>query len=165
MNIELREAQDEEKAVVTSLFNYYCYELSDVIDCKLDENGSYFNDPSLIDPYWNKADHIPYLIEVGNEIAGFVFVRNLPQEKNTKDIDQFYVLKKFKGLGVGSSAFKSCIEQHPGKWVVRVLEENEDALKFWSKTINACTSGKYEQQIELDRGLEMHFFRFNVCGQ
>lgn len=164
MKITLRKAEKAESAVVISLFNYYMYEFSDILGSKLLKNGSYLKNTDLIDPYWIKSDHLPYFIEVDGEIAGFVFVRKFPAEQDFFDIDQFFILKRYSRLGIGRSAFKLCIELHPGNWIVRVLKENERGLRFWENVISSTTQGKFKHAFELDLGVEMHFFRFNVSS-
>lgn len=162
MKVSIRQATEEEKPIVVSLFNYYMYEFSRILESKLLSDGSYLKNTDLIDLYWQKDNHLPYFIEVDDEIAGFVFVRYYPEEVSVYDIDQFFVLKRYARRGVGQSAFKLCLELHPGDWLVRVLKQNDRGFKFWQNTISTVTDKNYSLKFELDLGVEMHFFRFRV---
>ena len=62
------------------------------------------------------------------EIAGFSLLRRYPLDKSSFDIGQFFVLSKFKNKGVGRKAFELSVSGFPGKWVVRVLQENVPSL-------------------------------------
>ena len=162
MTVQLRKVQEEEKPVLISLFNYYMYEFSDLTKSKLQANGSYLKDTELIDRYWIKANHYPYFIVADGDLAGFVFIRQYPSEDCVFDIDQFFVLKRFARLGIGSIAFKISLKLYPGNWVVRVMKENERGLLFWKSAIGAETKGDFRHSFELDEGVEMHFFRFRI---
>ena len=164
MEILLRKIQEEEKPVLISLFSYYMYEFSDLTKSKLQPNGSYLKNTEFIDRYWLKSNHYAYFIVADGEIAGFVFIRHYPSENDVFDIDQFFVLKRFTRLGIGSIAFKKSLELYPGNWIIRVMKENERGLLFWNSVVDAVTSGNFRHALELDEGVEMHFFRFSICG-
>ena len=161
MDVTIERALINEKEVVVSLFNYYLYEFSDLTGSLLNENGTYLRNTSLIDPYWAEPNHLPYFIKVNGEIAGFIFVRYFPDEEELLDIDQFFILRKFKRLGVGSKAFKLCLAAHNGNWLVRVLKENQSGLSFWQNVIGSVTNNNFKHAFEFDQGTEMHFFRFS----
>lgn len=162
MIVTLRPAPFAEKSIVISLFNYYLYEFSDILSRNLPEHGSYLNNTDLIDPYWSIPDHTPYFIEADGNIAGFVFVRHYPTETSVYDIDQFFILKRYARLGVGSRAFQLCVDLHPGNWLIRVLPQNHRGLAFWQKAVAAVSQGQFTQGYELDLGVEMHFLRFTT---
>ncbi len=164
MEILLRIIEKDEKPVLASLFNYYMYEFSDLTRSKLQPDGSYIRNTELIDRYWQKENHYPYFILADEEIAGFVFIRHYPSEDGVFDIDQFFVLKRFARMGIGSAAFKRSLELFPGKWIVRVMKENERGFLFWNSAVGAVTGGNFRHSFELDDGVEMHFFRFSVRG-
>lgn len=161
MEVTIEKALLKEKEIVISLFNYYLYEFSDLMGSELNENGTYLRNTSLIAPYWEKPNHIPYFIKVNGEIAGFIFVRYFPDEEKLLDIDQFFILRKFKRRGVGSKAFELCLKAHNGNWLVRVLKENESGLSFWQSVIGSVTKNNFKHAFEFDRETEMHFFRFS----
>ena len=164
MEILLRKIQEGEKPVLISLFNYYMYEFSDLTKSKLQANGSYLKNTEMIDRFWLKANHYPYFIIVDGEVAGFVFIRLYPSEDRVFDIDQFFILKRFSRLGVGSIAFRKSLELYPGNWIVRVMKENERGLLFWKSAVGAATGGTFRHGFELDEGVEMHFFRFSISS-
>ncbi len=64
---------------------------------------------------WQQEDHSPYFIHVDGELADFVLVRKYSPECIIYDIEQFFVLPKFKGIGVGKQALKLVIAQFEGQ--------------------------------------------------
>ena len=162
MHVELATVSNEDRGIINNLFLYYVYELSSVMELSISSNGLYKTDISLLDVYWENNDHHPFLIMCDGEIAGFSLLRCYPLDKSLYDIGQFFVLRKFKNKGVGRKAFELSVSKFPGKWITRVLKENEHALKFWVTIIGEFTNDRYVKKIEIDGDLPMHFIRFEV---
>ena len=127
------------------------------------DDGSYTFKSSLLDPHWCRNDHWPYLIYLGDELAGFCLVRRYPYAPERYDIDQFFILRKFKGMGVGRDAFRLAVSSRPGSWQVRVLLENIPALKFWRSVIGDLTLGNFKEGILPDNDLDMVFLTFEAA--
>lgn len=163
MNIELRRIKDNEKEIVYNLFNYYLYDMSEYTGWGIDSFGKIDFDISILDSYWKEDDHYPYFIICDSEIAGFSLLRKDPSDKSFYDIGQFFVLRKFKGKGVGRKAFELSVSKYPGKWLTRVLTENKGAMYFWLKVISQITSGNYSVRERLYKGnILMNFIEYKV---
>lgn len=52
------------------------------------------------------------------------------------------------------------MNRHIGKWQIRVLKENEAALKFWLSAVSDIVGCDYDSCLDIDVDLEMHFIRF-----
>ncbi|WP_062260286.1 GNAT family N-acetyltransferase [Endozoicomonas arenosclerae] len=156
--VELIAAGAPERVIIQNLFHYYVYEMSDFLERSPNPEGIFSYNPESLTPYWEKEDHHPYLIHCDGEVAGFVLIRKYPADQSRYDVDQFFVLKKFKGLGVGRQAFKAAIELYPGKWQVRVLQENTGGLAFWGSVVADVSGGDFVRSVALDGDLAMWFF-------
>ncbi|WP_237475579.1 GNAT family N-acetyltransferase [Vibrio tetraodonis] len=161
-NINLRQIIYSQKGVLENLFSYYVYDMSEFLGLSITDNGLFTFDKNSLTPYWHQNDHKPYFIYVENEIAGFVLLRRYPECKSIWDIEQYFVLKKFKGQGVGKRAFQQLTEKYPGQWQVRILKENKVAMKFWLATIESIVKTDYLSELAIDVDLEMHFIRFRI---
>ena len=162
MAIELVSVKDDRRTVVENLFHYYMYDMSEIMGWKINPEGRYDVNLSLLDEYFDSPDNHPYLILCDDEIAGFSLLRRYPSEMSVHDIGQFFVLRKFKGKGVGRQAFRLSTSLFPGKWLTRVLDENKSALIFWVKVIDEITNGSYSLATEIDVDLPMNFIRYEV---
>ncbi|MDO6704987.1 GNAT family N-acetyltransferase [Photobacterium sp. 1_MG-2023] len=160
MEISLNQISGSERPVLENLFSFYMYELSAFIPLKLNAHGHYVANPKHLDPYWQVPDHTPYWIVCDGELAGFALVRKYPDHPAVYDMDQFFILRKFHGKGIGMRAFQALISRHPGQWQIRVLQENHAALSFWRKTVTRLVGQSFSLRLETDVDLEMHFFRF-----
>ncbi|ANW26825.1 acetyltransferase [Vibrio coralliilyticus] len=162
MNVTLERIKQSERSTLENLFSYYVYDMSEFMGWTVPSHGKFtFNQQSL-NPYWQRDDHTPYFIYVGDELAGFALIRAYPENKEILDIEQFFVLRKFKGQGVGKRAFVNLSEKHKGNWQIRVLRQNKVALSFWKSAVERVVGEEYTCSLDLDIDLEMHFLRFEV---
>ena len=107
-----------------------------------------------------------YVIRVDDEVAGFVLVRPYPGEPKRMEIGDFFVARKFKGRGVGKVSAFQAFDAHPGKWTIRVLDENRGARVFWGKILEEYTQGSCaltaEKFSDPHSGTwDMQFYRFD----
>ena len=56
---------------------------------------------------------------------------------------EFFVLRKYRGRGVGASVATQLFDRFPGKWEVRELAQNVAALAFWRAVIARYTDGRF----------------------
>jgi predicted acetyltransferase len=97
--------------------------------------------------YWTNAEHIPYFIIAGGEIAGFILLDKyfwvLPREKNNYGVAEIYVKPDFRLKGIASGAMFRIFELYPGNWEIRPLDCSTDAQAFWECTLDKYTRGNY----------------------
>lgn len=162
MEVSIREIGEGERFVIENLFTYYIYDLSEFVEIGPNEKGQFTFKSSSLDLYWQREDHIPYFVYIGAALAGFVLVRMYPDNEDVYDIEQFFILRKHKGKGVGKRAFKKTIELHKGLWQIRVLIENTGALGFWKSVVSSIVGCEFDLTREKDADLIMYFLRFEV---
>lgn len=82
---------------------------------------------------------------INSEVAGFAIV----QELNTGayDMEQFFVLRKFRRKGVGRSAAKRLFDEFSGQWTVEQIATNKAAQIFWRGVISDYTNGNFQDTI------------------
>lgn len=165
MKIELVRAESSE--IIRNMFQYYIYDMSEYTKFCPNEDGTYTVDESIIhlNDYWTNSNHHPYLIMVDYEIAGFSLIRAFPFAPEYYDIGQFFILRKYKGMGLGRKAFELSVKRHPGKWITRVLPDNQGAYSFWMKVITDFAIEPPEIRKESYVDKEMLYFYYEVKGE
>ncbi len=164
MVVRLIQIKREERKILENLFFYYIYDMSEYMKWNPDHEGKFSYDPSSFDLYWQQKYHIPYFIYVDAELAGFVLVRRYPSDLSTYDVAQFFVLRKFKGQGVGKKALAQVVKAFPGKWQIRILLENSGALCFWKSAVSNIVGENYRVSKASDVDLVMFFIHFKTAG-
>ena len=87
------------------------------------------------------------MIEVDGWLAGFVLVNDYP-EASDREMDyslaEFFVIHKYRHLGVGKQAFCMTLGKHRGRWQLKRHPKNIAAARFWEDTISEYTNGEFE---------------------
>jgi predicted acetyltransferase len=140
MEVQVKSAEKSDYAIIKNLVPYYIYDMSEYMKWDCNKEGRWDGCDDLPD-YWEKADHYPYLILADGSMAGFALLRPFPDEPDRTEIAEIFVARQFKGQGIGRETACHLFDAFPGKWLVRVLEENIGARRFWDKIIREYTSG------------------------
>ncbi len=162
MDVFLSKISQASRGVLENLFTYYVYDLSEFMKWDPNFRGEYTFNTASLDPYFVDSQYVPYFIQVDSKLAGFVLVRPYPTNPRTLDVEQFFVLRKYKGQGVGKLAVQELLARHRGNWQIRIMKENTAGLKFWASAISSVVGSSYQVAEELDIDLEMVFLRFDV---
>ncbi|MCP1156813.1 GNAT family N-acetyltransferase [Bacillus infantis] len=154
MNVTLLLCPYEDKAVLSNLIQLYRYDSSEFDGHVLSQHGLYSY--KYLDHQWTEEYRRPFIVKVDGEIAGFVLVildvprefTKLSNEKKTNVISDFFIMRKFRGRGIGRHVAFSIFEQFKGVWEVRQTSENKPAYAFWKKVIAEFTiDSSYQEEI------------------
>lgn len=145
-NIKLTPATLNEHPILQNMGRFYVYDMSEYVGheagWEIPQDGLY----ECIDfkKYWSTPNAFPFLIRYKNELAGFVIV---DKKGSDAEIDynmaQFFILRKFKGKGLGSYVAHQCFDTFRGKWEVMVIPGNEGAYRFWRSTIQRYCENQF----------------------
>jgi predicted acetyltransferase len=84
------------------------------------------------------------------------------REGSDYSIAEFFVMKRFRRMGVGRSAAFHIFSQFRGSWEVGQLPGNSSATFFWQNVISAYTDGDFQEIIKADGG-PLLIFNNVVC--
>ena len=153
----LRIATVDDRPTVGNLLQLYLHDMSAFVPTSISPDGR-FAYPYL-DRYWSEEGEaegrVPFIFTVNGELAGFA-LRNshsrLGQPPPVSSIAEFFVLRTWRGQGIGRAATFALFEQFPGRWEVAQLRANEPAHRFWRRAIDAYTNGRFlEEDINTER--------------
>ena len=145
ISIILVTKEEKEKEILRNLHEKYCYEFSQYNN-KLDVNelGLYGYDD--LDNCWTEENLFPYFMKIENKLAGFMIVNDSPINglETEWTMADFFVMYKYRKMGIGTFAVRNVFEKHKGKWGLMYHPHNIVSKKFWNKVVNEYTKGKYE---------------------
>ena len=118
-----------DKEVVRHLLELYVYDFTEFTGEDVDERGLFGY--RHLDDYWSEPDRHPFLIHTDRHLAGVALVRS----GDPHDMAEFFVMRKYRGRGVGMIAARSLFAKFPGEWQVRQLHANAAATAFWRNAI------------------------------
>lgn len=101
-----------------------------------------------LDQYWTDPDRHPFLILADDRIAGFALVRELVETSLPRrhSMAEFFVLRAYRGHGVGSTAARQTILAMPGLWVIGQALMNYPAQRFWRRVVGELVSARYTER-------------------
>jgi len=144
MKVELSLASSADIPTLENLMQLYLYDFSEFDCADVDGQGRY---SEYLDLYWTKPERHPFLIWVNGWLAGFVLVHQTTEQDGGSyyEIDEFFVLRKYRRQGVGRLAARAAFDRFPGRWKVAQEKANIPAQEFWRKIIAEYTNGVYEE--------------------
>ncbi|MEL6840703.1 MAG: GNAT family N-acetyltransferase [Pseudomonadota bacterium] len=93
---------------------------------------------------WTDPDRHPYLIFVEKEPAGFAIVHWTGKDY---DMEQFFVMRKFRRTGLGRAAAYRLFDMFRGPWGIEQITSNTVAQAFWRNVISGYTDDDFEDTL------------------
>jgi len=146
MKVALTEVKEKDKSVLRNLLELYNYDFSEYDKQDVNEHGLYGY--TYFDHYWTLDSRQAFFIRIEGKMAGFVMVNEhcyVAKEPGTKSIGEFFVMKKYRRMGVGKRAAKMIFAKFPGKWEVIQHRDNKPSQLFWQNVINQYTKGNFKK--------------------
>ncbi len=138
--VELTLARSEHQLVLGNLLELYIHDFSELVPVDVGDDGRYnYNGLSL---YWSDDSRFPFLAKFDGKLVGFALVIQQSEpsgESESWDMAEFFVLRRYRGLGIGTELAKKVWLRCPGRWQIRVMERNVEARKFWESSITKFT--------------------------
>ncbi len=129
MNVEVIRAELRDKPLLRQLLQLYQYDFTEFDPADVDADGFYRY--PYFDNYWTEPERHPLLFRVDGNWAGFALVRaGAPH-----DMAEFFVMRKYRRGGVGTTLARAVFAMFPGQWQVRQMTSNAAATAFWIRAI------------------------------
>ncbi|MGF7050749.1 putative acetyltransferase [Paenibacillus sp. DS2015] len=157
MKIKLQLTSKNEAYIIKNLYPLYLYDLSEHYVRFPNIHGIYEDSDecrTLGDQYevqniwWEKPGCLyPYLILVDDKPAGFILIGTPPHCAEGIDyfVNEFFLLRSFRGQGIAEQAAIKVFEQFQGRWELftNPSERNVIGQKFWRKTVSNYNQEDY----------------------
>ena len=132
--------------MLENLMELYLYDFSEIggQDLHVGPDGRF---SYSLDEYFGGTDRHPFVIRVGEHLAGFALIKRGSETENdstSMDVAEFFVMRGYRRHGVGRAAAETLWDRFRGRWLVRVLLTNPRALSFWEGAVAAYTGGDFE---------------------
>lgn len=158
MQVTVQLTNSESKFIINNLYPLYLHDLSEIWGWEPNQYGIFEDDDTLtladqnrvFDIWWSRPDSLyPYLIRAGEIPAGFALVASPPYAPPGCNfyMNEFFVLRSFRGKGGAEAAALQVFDLHLGVWELQTNpgDKNARAQRFWRKTINGYTHGQFTE--------------------
>ena len=159
MRVEVLEARREDVPILRRLMQLYLYDLGTLDGWDVGADGL-FGSAARIEGFWTDPRRRSFLARVDGVLAGFVLIRDGAHfaGEGTREISEFFVLRKHRRRGVGEEVAQRTFDAFPGKWEVTELASNTEAQQFWRRVIGRYTTGRFEDVARPDGNGRLHRF-------
>jgi predicted acetyltransferase len=161
VDVEVVPALPEQEPTLANMLELYAHDFSEFLDLKLGADGRFGY--KHLHLYWEESNRHPFLVMVDGHLAGFVFVRRgseISGDADVWDIAEFFIVRGFRRLGIGTRAAQEIWRKFPGKWEVRVIERNQSARDFWGRAISEFLGEAIEPNPLTEDDEARHVFSF-----
>ena len=144
VRIDVVPATAAERVTVEHLYQFYVYDFTGFKNWDVEPDGR-FADVGL-GGCWTDGEWRPFLVRVDGELAGFAIVdcySHLTGERGIWTIADFFVMRRYRRLGVGKHVARGLFDRFPGQWEVAEFAGNVGAQAFWRAVIDRYTGGRF----------------------
>jgi predicted acetyltransferase len=151
--VEVSEAASAHAALIQNLMQLYTHDFSEfwagTSRGDLDAEGRFA--PYPLADYWSRPNWSAGLIWSHGKLAGFGLINDethsgLPAQRN---VAEFFIVRKYRGRGVGQVAAEILFSRHPGSWEVAVARSNTRALQFWRRIIRSSSKSSAVEELDV----------------
>ncbi len=160
IDLTVERIDETSDALITNLFNHYLHDMAEWFLFDTDDDGTYSYDMA---PHWQRGDEV-YIARCAGKLAGFALVTSAKPFLDGGvgyDVEEFFVVRRYRRAGAGEALAKAIWAIHPGQWLVRVYEGNLPAVPFWRKIIARYTNNtQIEERRITANGRAWSYFHF-----
>jgi predicted acetyltransferase len=150
--IEVIPATPEQEPILANLLELYMHDFSEFLDLELGPDGRFgYSNLSL---YRLQPNRYPFLVRVNGRLAGLVLMKRgsaISGNAAVWDMAEFFVVRGYRRLGIGTAIAQEVWKRFPGRWEVRVMESNDSAHRFWEHAITKF-AGKAVRSVRVEKG-------------
>ena len=147
----------ERRATLERLYQLYRYDRSEYNNQEINDDGPF---PHIdLGPYVDDPKDLPQFILMGEAIAGFALVNmqsHAYEGRTVKNLDDFFVLRRYRRSGVGFAAARALFATEPGLWQINKKTNNTPAMAFWQRVVGEITGGSFREY--QGQGIHVHIF-------
>ena len=161
-DLEVLPATRDHDATVANLFELYAHDFSEFHDVELGDDGRFGH--KNLPLYWSEPNRHAFLFRVRQKLAGFALVKRgsaMTGDESVWDMAEFFVVRRYRGYGVGTAAACQIWIRLAGRWEVRVMENNHVAYGFWARAIAAALKETVSPVHAEFAGRRWYVFSFN----
>jgi len=148
--VSIERADQSQRETLSNLVQFYIHDFNDFLPrdrrIPMEDDGRY-PDALRLDDYWREPDRSVWFIRAGGALAGFALLNRhshcgLPVDHN---MAEFFIVRSFRGQGVGARAAMDLIQRHPGQWEIAIGAGNHQAWGFWPRVIQTLDARNVEK--------------------
>ncbi len=152
-SVTLTAAQGSQAPIIQNLAQLYTHDFSEfwagTSRGDVGPDGKFAGYP--LDEYWMRPTWSALLIWQHAVLAGFALINDQTHSgmATQRNVGEFFILRKYRGQGVGRMAALTMFSQQPGQWEVAVARKNKPACEFWRRIITGAAQAVCVRELDV----------------
>lgn len=151
-SITLTDVAAAQAPVIQNLIQLYTHDFSEFWSgtSRGDVNAQGLFDEYPLEHYWSRIGWSAQFIWCRAALAGFSLVNDQTHSglAANRNLSEFFILRKYRGRGIGRCAAPALFTQHAGLWEIAVARKNTPALKFWRSVVHESANASGMQELD-----------------
>lgn len=163
MNVKVIAAAPDQEPILANLIELYAHDFSEIADLQLNADGRFGYAPLPL--YWQESNRHPFLVTANDKLAGFALVKQgseITGDEDVWDMAEFFIARGYRRHGAGKIVAHEIWRNFPGRWEVRVVEQNRGGLAFWNHAVASFTGAQVAASVRRINNKTWHIFSFNA---
>ncbi|TGZ15723.1 hypothetical protein DV517_06960 [Streptomyces sp. S816] len=141
VDLRVRAATIEDRPAVERLWLMFRHDMSEYQGGLPAADGTFRSE--RLESAFTGDGWAPYLLTLGDHLAGFAFVRGL--DGPVRVLNSFFVVRGARRGGVGLRAVQEVLRRHPGRWEVAFQRDNAGGAAFWHRVAEQVAPGAWRR--------------------
>ena len=150
MNVTLDPVTSALWPALANLAQFYQYDFSEIENGIVNLAGRFtYLDLGVLEPRLKEPGAEAWLLRVTDSewgqdtLAGFAIALPAPDHPGAREIDEFFVMRRYRRLGIGRASADAILRATPGPWVVQGTRHNTGARDFWTRVITGIDTASH----------------------
>ena len=144
MDVKIIKGTEENLKIAKNLVHYYIYDMGVPMDWDCREDGV-FDGCDEMSENWTSENYFSYLIYNGKYPIGFAIVKSFCNSEVDYEIEEFFILRKYRNKNIGKKIAFELFDKYRGKWQIKILLKNTPAQDFWRKVIEQYSNNTLQE--------------------
>src|SRR5260221_2696184 len=149
MKVELVPATPSDEPKLSRLTQLYAYDFSELLGLDVGDDALFHMGGTLSRRWSEQWGHV-FWCRVNAQLAGFAILdegSRLTGDPDVMDVGEFFVMRRYRRMGIGSMCAARAFDLFPRRWEVRQRPSNAAATLFWRKAIHGYTGGRFQETL------------------
>jgi predicted acetyltransferase len=151
--VEVTEAGPAHASMIQNLMQLYTHDFSEFWagTSRGDLNSEGLFPAYPLEDYWSRTNWSAGLIWCESKLAGFTLVNDVSHSglAAARNMGEFFVVRKYRGSGIGRIAAELLFSRQPGSWELAVARRNTRALQFWRKVVRSSAQASDIEEMDV----------------